>query len=63
VTAAGSGLRHGQALMQHLERWAKDRGCGRVVLYSGPQRDGAHRFWEDRMGYERRGVVFKRMLD
>jgi len=51
---------YGKQLMDHLETWAKDQGCEKVILYSGLQREGAHRFWEHHRGYERRGIVFKK---
>lgn len=53
---------YGRSLIDDIEAWAAHQACERVVLYSGPQRLGAQRFWETHMGYQRRGVVFKKML-
>lgn len=42
----------GEALMQIAEAWAREKGCTSVALYSGVDRDRAHRFYE-RLGYEK----------
>jgi GNAT superfamily N-acetyltransferase len=41
----------GEAMMQVAETWAREKGCTSVALYSGVERDHAHRFYE-RLGYE-----------
>lgn len=53
---------HGKALLDHLEALARDRGCQTIALSSGVQRQDAHRFYEDRMGYDRVSYVFKKEL-
>jgi len=45
----------GKQLMDAVEVWAKQQGCAKVILYSGLQREGAHRFWTHKMGYGHRG--------
>jgi GNAT superfamily N-acetyltransferase len=40
----------GRALMQRVEAWAAERGCGLVRLSSSITRTGAHRFYEQ-LGY------------
>lgn len=52
----------GEALLRHLEETAADRGCDVVALSSGVQRIDAHRFYEERMGYDRVSYVFKKTL-
>lgn len=41
----------GKALMEEIERWAGERGLGKVVLHSQAHRSRAHVFYE-RLGYE-----------
>jgi GNAT superfamily N-acetyltransferase len=41
----------GAALMQRAERWARQKGCSRVVVRSNVLRSGAHVFYE-RCGYQ-----------
>jgi GNAT superfamily N-acetyltransferase len=41
----------GKALMAHLQRLARDAGCGKFTLDSGTQRQQAHKF------YFREGMV------
>ncbi|ETR78376.1 GCN5 family acetyltransferase [Afipia sp. P52-10] len=43
----------GEALMQVVEAWARERGCQSVALYSRIDRERAHRFYE-RLGYEKK---------
>lgn len=45
----------GEALMQVAETWAREKGCTSVALYSGMDRDRAHRFYE-RLGYEKKAA-------
>lgn len=53
---------HGKALLDHLEELARADGCQTIALSSGVQRADAHRFYEDKMGYERVSYVFKKEL-
>jgi len=53
---------YGEALLRHIHEWAKRCGCGVVALSSGLQRTRAHRFYEEKMGYERTSYVFKKTL-
>jgi len=55
----GRGL--GKQLMQHVERWCKDRGADRIVLTSANRRLDSHKFY-DAIGYERTGIRFARWL-
>ena len=53
---------HGKLLLDHLEVLARADGCQTIALSSGVQRADAHRFYEDKMGYDRVSHVFKKTL-
>lgn len=53
---------YGKLLLDHLEELARADGCQTIALSSGVQRKDAHRFYEDKMGYERPSYVFKKAL-
>lgn len=53
---------HGKLLLDHLEELARAEGCQTIALSSGVQRAAAHRFYEDKMGYDRVSYVFKKEL-
>ena len=53
---------HGKRLLDHLEELARADGCQTIALSSGVQRKHAHRFYEDKMGYDRVSYVFKKEL-
>lgn len=53
---------YGAALLEHVERLARDGGCDVVALSSGLERIDAHRFYENKMGYERPSYVFRKTL-
>lgn len=52
----------GKIVATHLESFAKQEGCEKIVLYSGISREKAHYFWEEHMNFERRGIVFKKEI-
>ena len=52
----------GLELLSWVEAWAEERGCNVVELASGLWRDDAHRFYEERAGYERYCYTFKKDL-
>jgi GNAT superfamily N-acetyltransferase len=52
----------GKFLLQYVERFGREHGCERVSLSSGFPRTDAHRFYEQRMGYERVSYVFMKPL-
>jgi ribosomal protein S18 acetylase RimI-like enzyme len=62
VTSAARSRGHGERLLRHVERAARDEGCGYVTLACGRERDAALRFYEDRMGYERPGYPMRKAL-
>ena len=53
---------HGEALLSFIERFAVAEGCVNVALASGVQRVDAHRFYQERMGYERASWCFVKGL-
>lgn len=53
---------HGKLLLDHLEELARADGCQTIALSSGVQRTDAHRFYEDKMGYDRPSYIFKKEL-
>ncbi|MGD7009641.1 GNAT family N-acetyltransferase [Metabacillus sp. 84] len=50
----------GKRLLEHVEYEAKDNGYEGIALSSNLQRTAAHRFYEEKMGYERSGYTFKK---
>lgn len=64
VTSEGVRSRgHGEALLNHVERLARELDCDVIALSSGLERTEAHRFYEERMGFERASYAFKKNLD
>lgn len=53
---------YGARLLEFVENLAREKGCKLVALSSGVQRVDAHRFYEDKMGYDRVSYVFKKDL-
>ncbi|MGG0716979.1 GNAT family N-acetyltransferase [Robertmurraya massiliosenegalensis] len=49
---------YGELLLNHVHQWAKDNGYGVVSLSSGLQRLDAHRFYEEKMDYDKVSYVF-----
>ncbi|WP_412095663.1 GNAT family N-acetyltransferase [Bacillus haynesii] len=53
---------YGKKLLGAVEEWAKQNGLGSVALSSGLQRTDAHRFYEDKMGYQKASYLFRKAL-
>ncbi|GGH81298.1 GNAT superfamily N-acetyltransferase [Pullulanibacillus pueri] len=53
---------YGQKLLGFVEAWSKERGYGIVSLSSGVQRHDAHRFYEEKMKFDRVSHVFLKQL-
>nr|WP_249414068.1 GNAT family N-acetyltransferase [Alteribacter keqinensis] len=53
----------GEKLLTFVHGWAKEHGYASVALSSGLQRTEAHRFYEEKMGYEKVSFVFKKDLN
>ena len=53
---------YGEKLLTYVHEWAKENKYESVALSSGLQRTDAHRFYEDRMNYDKVSYVFKTSL-
>ncbi|MFD1735185.1 GNAT family N-acetyltransferase [Bacillus salitolerans] len=49
---------YGEELLQYIHTVAKERGCQFVALSSGLQRVDAHRFYEEKMKYQKTSFGF-----
>ncbi|WP_130860743.1 GNAT family N-acetyltransferase [Gracilibacillus phocaeensis] len=54
---------YGEKLLNYVHEWAKANHYERVALSSGLQRTDAHRFYEDKMDYDKVSYVFKANLE
>lgn len=54
---------YGRELLSFVHDWAGRHGFSVVSLSSGLQRTDAHRFYQEKMGYDRVSFVFKKVLD
>lgn len=50
---------YGEYLLNYVHTWATNNEYESVALSSGIQRHQAHRFYEEKMGYEKVSYVFK----
>ena len=62
TTESGRSKGFGKALLDAMNELARAENCDTIALSSGFQRTDAHRFYEDKMGYERVSYVFKKEL-
>ncbi|MCM3711929.1 GNAT family N-acetyltransferase [Sporosarcina luteola] len=53
---------YGEKLLLYVQDWAKGNGYGSVALSSGLQRTDAHRFYEEKMDYDKVSYVFKKEI-
>ena len=53
---------YGRKLLAFTQELVKSEGYEAVALSSGLQREEAHRFYEERMGYDKVSFVFKKTL-
>ncbi|MFC7393826.1 GNAT family N-acetyltransferase [Scopulibacillus cellulosilyticus] len=53
---------YGKKLLTYVHQWAEDHHYECVALSSGLQRKDAHRFYEDKMNYDKISYVFKHPL-
>ena len=60
--SARQGKGYGKLLLSYIEKWAKDNLLSRIALSSGFQREGAHRFYEKAMNYNKTSYVFKKNM-
>lgn len=54
---------YGARLLGFIGRLARDHGCEGVALTSAFHRTGAHRFYQEKMGYRRTSYLFHHDLD
>lgn len=54
---------YGEKLLAHVHEWARTNHYETVALSSGLQRTDAHRFYEEKMNYEKVSYVFKNSLE
>jgi GNAT superfamily N-acetyltransferase len=54
---------YGGELLSFLEGWAADKGCERLALSTGLQRDDAQRFYEEKAGMEPASYVYKKPVE
>lgn len=50
---------YGEQLLSYVHTWAKKHAYESVALSSGLQREAAHRFYENKMEYDKVSYVFK----
>ncbi|MFZ0474161.1 MAG: GNAT family N-acetyltransferase [Halobacillus sp.] len=53
---------YGEKLLSYVHKWGKGNGFESVALSSGLQRTDAHRFYTDKLEYDKVSYVFKKSL-
>ena len=53
---------YGEKLLSYVHTWGKENGFESVALSSGLQRSDAHRFYMDKLEYDKVSYVFKKSL-
>ncbi|MCZ8540790.1 GNAT family N-acetyltransferase [Psychrobacillus psychrodurans] len=53
---------YGEKLLKYIHDWAKENGAEYVALESGLQRSDAHRFYEDKLNYDKWCYSFRKTL-
>lgn len=53
----------GKSLLSFVHEWARNNNFESVALSSGLQRTEAHRFYEEKMAYDKVSYVFKHALE
>lgn len=53
---------YGNMLLKFVHEWTEDKGYDSVALSSGLEKTDAHRFYEDKMDYDKVSYVFKNSL-
>jgi GNAT superfamily N-acetyltransferase len=62
TTASGRSRGYGKKLLDHLEALAREHRCHTIALSSALHREDAHRFYEEKAGYEKTGYTFVKGL-
>lgn len=53
---------YGEKLLKYIHDWANENGAEYVALESGLQRSDAHRFYEDKLNYDKWCYSFRKTL-
>ncbi|PZX01223.1 acetyltransferase (GNAT) family protein [Psychrobacillus insolitus] len=53
---------YGEKLLKYIHDWANENGAEYVALESGLQRSDAHRFYEDKLNYDKWCYSFRKPL-
>ena len=53
---------YGEKLLNYIHNWAKENGAEYVALESGIQRNNAHRFYEEKLDYEKWCYSFRKSM-
>ncbi len=53
---------YGEKLLSYVHKWANENKYENIALSSGLQRTDAHRFYENKMDYDKVSYVFKKSL-
>ena len=53
---------YGEELLSYIHSWAKDQGAEYIALESGLQRIHAHRFYEEKLDYDKWCYSFRKIL-
>lgn len=53
---------YGAQLLSFIEKWGVEQGAKTVALTSGVQRLDAHRFYENKMNYQKTSFSFKKII-
>ena len=53
---------YGEKLLSYIQQWGKGLGCETMALSSGLSRTDAHRFYEEKMEFDKTSYVFKKEL-
>ncbi|WP_100489263.1 GNAT family N-acetyltransferase [Sporolactobacillus pectinivorans] len=54
---------YGGKLLDFVQSWSREHGYAVIALSSGLQRKEAHRFYQEKAGYDKVSYVFKKKLD
>lgn len=53
---------YGEKLLSYVHQWAKENGYESIALSSALERTAAHRFYENKMNYNKISYVFKKLI-
>ncbi|TQR19163.1 GNAT family N-acetyltransferase [Psychrobacillus vulpis] len=53
---------YGETLLNYIHQWSKENGAEYVALESGVQRIDAHRFYEEKLSYDKWCYSFRKTL-